>query len=279
MRGFISMLALCCSIASPAFAEVAALATTAARERPEGALDSVILADGSVVRGEVVTADSIAVVIRLRSGEEQTIPRAQMRMLNRWAALPVAAPPLEALAATPAAAPRTRWYGWQTLGSDAIALALVPVAIVEGGDSSHKAAAAVVIAISGATYLFGAPLIHKLHHEEWTTTWYSFGLRVGLPLGGGIIGALAGIPLEQSCESNRNKNGFDLDLCATDIAATAILGGAIGVVSAIIVDAAAFAYEPVVATAPQISFAPLIFPHGSPTVPQGGTGLALAGRF
>jgi hypothetical protein len=61
-------------------------------ERPDDALDSVVLIDGAMVRGVVISDDASALTIRLRSGEEQVVPRAQVRALNRWRPAPLPAP-------------------------------------------------------------------------------------------------------------------------------------------------------------------------------------------
>ena len=87
------LLALSCAVAFPSLAgEPSGAPATASVERPDDALDSVVLIDGALVRGVVISDDASALTIRLRSGEEQVVPRAQVRALNRWRPAPLPAP-------------------------------------------------------------------------------------------------------------------------------------------------------------------------------------------
>jgi len=80
-----------------------------------------------------------------------------------------------------------RWYGYQTLLVDAGALTLL-VAGIAADDQSARTAIGVG---AGAVYVVGGPLVHGLHGRGLAAVG-SFGLRAGLPLLGGLVGALLG---------------------------------------------------------------------------------------
>jgi hypothetical protein len=110
------------------------------------------------------------------------------------------------------------WYGWKTLFVDAISFTLMFAA--EEGD----AAALGVIGLGG--YVLGGPLIH-LGHGEPLNGLGSFGLRLGLPAAGGLIGST--VPYDCS--------GF---LCGWEPIGYGIL---IGMGAAVVLDAAFLGYR------------------------------------
>ena len=118
-----------------------------------------------------------------------------------------------------------------------------------------------LVASGVAVYFLGGPAIHWAHGHGRKGLG-SLGLRVGLPLGGLIAGALLG---SVACGSSDSE----FVPCPAVIGALGFLGGA---VAAPIVDAAVVAREPV--TEPTGSQLQAAF------VPSGGGGtFVLAGRF
>jgi hypothetical protein len=112
----------------------------------------------------------------------------------------------------------TRWYGWQTLIADGVSLVTAPL----------------IVGI--ITYPIAAPLVHAAH-GRWESAGASLGIRVVAPLGlallGGTISFLA------------LGGGHGGELAGLAAVPGAVVGGALGVVSAIVIDAAVLAREPV----------------------------------
>jgi hypothetical protein len=156
----------------------------------------------------------------------------------------------------------TSWYGWQTLTSDGSALALGALAygVDKGGGTTITN---VFWTASVATFFVGAPVIHWTHGHVGTG-FGSLGLRVGLPLGAFLAGALIG---GAACGDGNGENTIvDCPVAVGAVAAVA------GLVAAPILDAAVLAREPVNPPAPppiQAAFVPS----------DGGGKLVLAGRF
>jgi len=75
--------------------------------------------------------------------------------------------------------PTRRWYGWQTLTLDAIALASVPVVYAAGVRDKQSLLAVYVPA--AVLFDLGAPTVHWLQRGPGIAL-ASFGLRVGIPL-------------------------------------------------------------------------------------------------
>jgi hypothetical protein len=156
----------------------------------------------------------------------------------------------------------TSWYGWQTLTSDGSAIALGGLAY--GADKAGGTSITNVFwTASVATFFVGAPVIHWTHGHVGRG-FGSLGLRVGLPLGAFLAGALIG---NAACGDSDSDNS--LVGCPVGVGAFAALAG---LVAATIVDAAVLAREPVTPPA-----AP---PIQAAFVPSDGGGkLVLAGRF
>lgn len=149
------------------------------------------------------------------------------RALNRHLAVAVAlfttAPGLaRAERAVPVEESRTErvWYGWQTLVVDGIALT-APFALASAGAESEVAANTFLLG-----YALGGPAVHFAHGNVGRG-FGSFGLRVGLPLGGAAVGALA-------------TSRAGCDYCALG---GAVLGTFGGIGGAIALDAAWLAYD------------------------------------
>ncbi len=123
---------------------------------------------------------------------------------------------------TPAAPPRkhSHWYGWQTIIVDGMSLLVVPAMADETKSTS-------LLALGVGGYALGGPIVH-LAHGEVARGAASLGLRVGLP----FLGALGGAMVDgNSCSG---------EICRMD---RVVLGGALGVLAAVVVDSAALAYE------------------------------------
>lgn len=120
-----------------------------------------------------------------------------------------------------------RWYGWQTLATDgvAIGLSVLSLSTVETRNSSASSVFAVV---SASTFLCGAPVVHFAHGHVGKG-FGSLGLRLGLPVGGALIAAAIARPC-----------GGDFG-CLGESA----LGFLVGTGSAIAIDAAVLANEEV----------------------------------
>jgi hypothetical protein len=154
----------------------------------------------------------------------------------------------------------TSWYGWQTLTSDGSAIALGVLAY--GADKAGGTSITNVFwAASVATFFVGAPVIHWTHGHVGKG-FGSLGLRVGLPLGAFLAGALIGTA---AC----GESDDSYVPCPVGVGALAALAG---LVAAPMFDAAILAREPVTPPA-----AP---PIQAAFVPSDGGGkLVLAGRF
>lgn len=115
----------------------------------------------------------------------------------------------------------TEWYGWQTLIADGTSVLILP--IVAGVTQSPTLGG---IAVGG--YFLAPPIIHGAH-GRWAMFAASLGLRVVMPVVGGLLGAAA----EGDCGG---------DLC---IPVGAAIGVAVGVLGAIALDASLLSYETV----------------------------------
>jgi hypothetical protein len=122
---------------------------------------------------------------------------------------------------------RQEWYGWQTLSADAASL-LLAIGAIAGSQSSGEVASAMGVTSLGM-YAFGAPITHFAHGNPVRGVG-SFVMRGGLPF---IFGAV-GMGLED-CPS-------DADFCGLG---GAVLGGFVGILTAIAADAALLSYEEV----------------------------------
>lgn len=119
--------------------------------------------------------------------------------------------------------PTREWYGWQTLLLDGTSLIVLP-AVSVGADSSAP------FALGMIGYVAGGPFVHTAH-DNGLEALSSLGVRVGLPVLGGVVGRAAA-----DCS---NSNGF-LNLCPL---AQVVAGIYIGMLTAAAVDASLLAYE------------------------------------
>ena len=159
---------------------------------------------------------------------------------------------------------RTRWYGWQTLATDAAAVVLVVAAVSVIAESEGDSSTGTALAyLSLGAYALGGPVVH-IAHENYGRAAGSFGLRVGGPIVGGALG----------CAADGSSSGYG---CLGGLA----LGMFLGTLTAVVVDSAALAYEKVPATAasarkrkPQSSVTP-----GVALTRKGGALVGLSGTF
>lgn len=147
----------------------------------------------------------------------------------------------------PASPPKRVWYGWQTLTMDGLSVA-VPITLA----AAKSDAAAYAF---GGFYLFGPAVVHWTH-ENVGTGFASVGVRVGSPL----VGLLAGCAV--SCGGRGDYEA-------------AFAGLFLGYAAAVVLDAAAFAWED---PEPQRYGArPTITPTAS--IHRGGGTFGLVGSF
>jgi hypothetical protein len=158
----------------------------------------------------------------------------------------------------PVGGPPAVWYGWQTLAVDAGATALLDLATRVKTARSQEAALVAGLAVYG----FGGPAVH-LAHGEVKKAGESLALRVGLPLAGALVGALAGGAL---CGEGGGDDEVD---CPAILGGLGFLGGGI---AAIAVDGAALARTSAKPSG-VASVQPVLVPR------TGGGGFSLAGRF
>jgi hypothetical protein len=125
----------------------------------------------------------------------------------------------------PAPALEQRWYGWQILAVDgaADALAIVTVATHTGGTYPATLAG---YSLAAGGYLFGGPIVHAVHGHGWRTLG-SFGLRLGAPLGGALLGLLSGVV-------GTHPSGLDEGGLATLF--LGVVGLSVGVIAAQVLD-------------------------------------------
>lgn len=154
---------------------------------------------------------------------------------------------------------RTEFYGWINmlvgelgLGS-AVGIAALSSLSAGGGGSDAGGAAA----LGGAAYLFGGPIVHAVK-GDFTKSLGAFGLLVGLP----VTGALIGYGASSGCESND---------CGVE---AAVWGGVTGAALAPIVDGLALGWK---SGRSEHAELPAVMPYATPIA--GGASLGLVGTF
>jgi hypothetical protein len=127
-------------------------------------------------------------------------------------------------------------------------LTLGAVAIANSGTGKDATLAKGLGAVASVGYLLGPALVHAVHGRA-TESAESFGLRLGLPVGGALLGlAIATI----------GGGGYQ----GLGYAFGAVAGGASGLIAALVLDYASLATEEVAAPAqaslvPQVSVFPI----------------------
>lgn len=107
------------------------------------------------------------------------------------------------------------WYGWRTGLVDAAAVGLM----VAGGFSDGA-----VVAAGVATYAFVPPVVHAVHRNG-VGMMASLGLRIGAPISGALVGALAADCLtgEESCGLGHVISGFFVGMLTASIVDVVVL--------------------------------------------------------
>jgi len=130
------------------------------------------------------------------------------------------------------------WYGWQSLASDAGAVALFTTAGLLSNAADHGAhdrtAAATTFWLGLGTYALGGPIVH-LAHDRPAAMVRSLAMRLLLPVGGGIAALPAARIL---CSSDDGEDGL---AC---LAGTFVVGAGLGLIAAAVLDAALLARVP-----------------------------------
>ncbi len=139
------------------------------------------------------------------------------------------------------------WYGYQTLAVDCAAATLL-VAGIAGPRPVRK----VFLPLSLVTYLVASPVVHTAH-QRGDVGVGALGLRIVAPVALGVVGLLVGASGRDSSWGAPLVGGF--------------IGVTLGVITAVVIDAAALAREtqkPVGQMATSLSLGPSVF------VPFGG---------
>jgi hypothetical protein len=125
-----------------------------------------------------------------------------------------------------------RWYGWQIIITDSAGSLLSAIgALTPGG-------AGIALGVTGGAVAFlGGPIVHWAHGHVGRGFASMFGLRLGLP----VAGALLGAGLGAAAGGGR----------AEPIATGAYIVGGLAALTGVIVDIAALAYDPPVTYVPR----------------------------
>lgn len=119
------------------------------------------------------------------------------------------------------------WYGWQTLTVDGAALLLLVVGGLAADGPGNAGEELAILAMG--TYALGGPIVH-FAHANGLQGLGSLGLRVVTPVVFGLVGYAV-----EDCSGGGEFCGLG----------GLVLGGALGIITAIVVDAAVLAREEV----------------------------------
>jgi hypothetical protein len=139
----------------------------------------------------------------------------------------------------------TRWYGGQTLitmgASSAVGLLGAALWLPDRRESLEpvRVSGLVISSVGLAGWVLGGPIVH-LAHERWGAAAGSFGLTLGLPLAGGLLG------WELTCGSSRCGPGLGEGVGFV----VALFGATVGASVAAVVDVAVLAREEVPVSPP-----------------------------
>ena len=136
-------------------------------------------------------------------------------------------------AATAATTEHRTWYGGGIVAIDVLALTLPFV----GLSSSSGGLETGLLGASAMGYVFGGPIVHAANGASGSVVGGSFALRLGLPLVGILFGVAAGGPADASCEAHGG------DFCGLATVAYSVIGIAVGMVAASVIDIAALAWK------------------------------------
>lgn len=104
------------------------------------------------------------------------------------------------------------WYGWQILITDVAAAGFVLAG------SSDRSSEGTMYTLAGFTYVLGGPIVHWGHGYAGRG-WGSFGMRIGLPIGGALAGLVA-----DSHDSGAAVGGLVLGYLAAVVLDITVLG-------------------------------------------------------
>lgn len=219
--------------------------------RPKARMDDTAVADGADWNASFVAAREALAEGRMSAAEirlealERTAPdavsRARAHQLMtlahdlgihdaavRSAAPSPAAPPPVGAHFAPEREPEEgrQWYGWETLICDGTAVVTAPF----------------LIGIAG--YVLCAPIVHLANGQPVKAA-ASIGVRLGAPLGLALAGGL----IDAGANNGRCEFGCGMG--------GAIIGGGIGIVSAVVLDAAVLARKDVKRTEKSASLVPM----------------------
>jgi hypothetical protein len=140
--------------------------------------------------------------------------------------------------------PQRAWYGGTILGVDALAASLMAVGVASSSGGLFLG--------SGVAFTLGGPIVHGIHRDGGKAV-VSLGLRVGLPVVGGLVGVFAGASGGEDCEG---------DMCQlSGVAAGGAVGLGLGMVAASALDVTFLAYDsPPPSTNTQVALVPAIDP-------------------
>lgn len=155
---------------------------------------------------------------------------------------------------------KSNYYGSSILMTDLTALGVGALAVATLSTSSSSGAVGGTLLVgAGLTYVLGGPIVHATHGNTGTA-FGSFGLRLGLPVGGALVGGLIGGQMSQGCSGDFCELGGAL--------AGGLVGFVGGMITASIIDISLLAYEDdPTSAAPRMTLVPAIDPkQGSASV-------------
>jgi len=155
-------------------------------------------------------------------------------------------------------------YAHQTLAVDGIAAAL----ITAGALQNNPYTALPLILVGAEVYGFGPPVVHFANGETGKG-FLSFGLRLGLPMLGAMVGGRLGPKRMVLCDSPAGVGCSGSG--SGDSPVGLVIGVSVGALAAAIIDASYLAHKRVVTLAPQ--FAPTV------SYNQTGFSVGLGGSF
>jgi hypothetical protein len=126
-----------------------------------------------------------------------------------------------------------RWYGWQPMLTDAASVTFML------GSIKYVSRPAALLSLGVGGYVLGSPTVHAAH-GNWGRAGVSLGLRVGLPTLGFVIAAKA--------TSRRHGQFSDHEMSG------GIVGAALGVIAAAVIDYAWLSKQTISAPAPRVLF-------------------------
>jgi hypothetical protein len=166
------------------------------------------------------------------------------------------------------AEPAMHWYGWQTLLVDAVGPATLLTARAAVGPSFPSTVGPAFWVAGASSYALGAPVVHAAH-GQWGRAAGSLGLRIGLPLGGALMGYGIAQATLQGGGGGDDHGGAQ----STVLYLFTLGGGLVGAITAAFVDACALAYEPEARGSDKPVVAPTV------SLVRGGGSVGVVGQF